>query len=102
MSGTAVSGMVISEAEWQEALLANIEGGDVKDGLAIAFEDYNMSMRVRRNARKDRGLPRLARKYIHLRDVMIGTGKVATLVPLWRGRVSDVSGWSVGSHNGAE
>jgi hypothetical protein len=53
----------------------------------------------RAKGRGEADLPSRARRFLHMKDVRLGTGDVWTQVPLWRGALADITGWSLGSWN---
>lgn len=44
-------------------------------------------------------LSSLARGFLHMTDVRLGAGDTVTQVSLWRGELSDITGWSFGCWN---
>ncbi|MFF3174435.1 hypothetical protein ACFVQ0_17660 [Streptomyces sp. NPDC057900] len=79
------------KAEWSRSL-RQVEGEGAN--LIAAFpETVDQGIQELRGGEDSRQLPR----WIHLRDATLVFGGTAPLrLPLWRGRLSDVSGWALG------
>ncbi|MGC4948092.1 hypothetical protein ACLQ2N_18090 [Streptomyces sp. DT224] len=79
------------KAEWARGL-RQVEGGGA-NLLAEFPETVDQGIK---EAQADEDAPFLPR-WIHLRDAALVCGGAAPLrLPLWRGRLSDVSGWTLG------
>ncbi|WP_069742079.1 hypothetical protein [Streptomyces sp. EN23] len=83
------------KAEWARSL-RQVEG-EGADLLAEFPETVDQGVRELRAEEEDgAGAARLPR-WIHLRDVTLVTGsRTPVSLTLWRGRLSDVSGWALG------
>ncbi|NED91513.1 hypothetical protein G3I76_66970 [Streptomyces sp. SID11233] len=79
------------KAEWSRSL-RQVEGEGAN--LIAAFpETVDQGIQELRGGEDSQQLPR----WIHLRDATLVFGGMAPLrLPLWRGRLSDVSGWALG------
>jgi hypothetical protein len=101
VDGAVVSGLAISNKKWADLTSALLNG--VFPQLAEEFADSANFLRqanedmVEQRAAEDR--PRVPFKFIHMRDVTIHNGGGLIRFPLWRGKLSHVSGWSFGSTN---
>ncbi|MEI7029518.1 hypothetical protein [Streptomyces pratensis] len=81
------------KAEWARSL-RQVEG-EGADLIAEFPETVDQGVREL-HAHEDARTARLPR-WIHLRDVTLVVGSMAAVsLPLWRGRLSDVSGWALG------
>ncbi|MER5275985.1 hypothetical protein ABT025_09515 [Streptomyces sp. NPDC002809] len=79
------------KAEWTRSL-RQVEG-EGADLIAEFPETVDQGIKELRADEDTRRLPR----WIHLRDATLMFGGGAPLrLPLWRGRLSDVSGWALG------
>ncbi|MFI7291076.1 hypothetical protein ACIBRY_31175 [Streptomyces anulatus] len=80
------------KAEWARSL-RQVEG-EGADLLAEFPETVDQGVRELRASEDQAGrLPR----WIHLRDVTLVVGAMSPVsLPLWRGRLADVSGWALG------
>ncbi|MFJ2091948.1 hypothetical protein ACIOEW_22160 [Streptomyces sp. NPDC087901] len=88
-------GDVIGHEEWKAEWTRSLrqvegEGADLIAEFPETVDQGIKELRADENARR---LPR----WIHLRDATLMFGGGAPLrLPLWRGRLSDVSGWALG------
>lgn len=101
-NGAVVSGRAISRQAWVAGTIAQYEQAGVEgSGISETFAKLNDGEAAEVKRRRDAELPILARRFLHMKDVRIGTGpNPATVrVPLWRGALSDITGWSPGSWN---
>lgn len=82
------------KAEWARSL-RQVEG-EGANLLAEFPETVDQGVRELRAEEDASGTARLPR-WIHLRDVTLVSGAMTPVsLPLWRGRLSDVSGWALG------
>ncbi|WDT92106.1 hypothetical protein H0E86_15305 [Streptomyces sp. SCSIO-PteL053] len=82
------------KAEWARSL-RQVEG-EGANLLAEFPETVDQGVRELRAEEDETAAARLPR-WIHLRDVTLVSGAAAPVsLPLWRGRLSDVSGWALG------
>ncbi|MFE3471002.1 MULTISPECIES: hypothetical protein [unclassified Streptomyces] len=82
------------KAEWARSL-RQVEG-EGANLLAEFPETVDQGVRELRAEEDAAGAARLPR-WIHLRDVTLVSGAMTPVsLPLWRGRLSDVSGWALG------
>ncbi len=108
--GFAISGMVVPEEVYFRTVGLDSVADDVADpgkatfseatGLEneLARDDIVPSARVRVEMRED-----LERAFITMVDVTIfGAGPTPLKAPAWRGRLSQVSGWTFGTYEAAE
>ncbi|MEZ3160952.1 hypothetical protein AB1K54_10445 [Microbacterium sp. BWT-B31] len=91
VGGATVSGIAIGSREWFDGLLDLMdgagEGGDVvAHSLAQSFMELG----------PDR-LAALSEGFLHMRDASILAGGTTLTMPLWRGALSEVTGWSSGN-----
>ncbi len=99
VGGQVVSGMAISRGEWIDAVSTQYEQSGGTEHLRKVFELVNDHIRTEEDRREAADLPTYARRFLHMRDVRIGTGDAWTQLPYWRGALEDVTGWSFGSWN---
>ncbi|MEU8628330.1 hypothetical protein [Streptomyces sp. NPDC048669] len=79
------------KAEWSRSL-RQVEG-EGANLIAEFPETVDQSIKELRDGEDAQQLPR----WIHLRDATLVFGGAAPLrLPLWRGRLSDISGWALG------
>lgn len=100
--GNIVSGMVISETAWTSLMCEQLrEGGS--PALADAAEEALLRRLADAGEEHDRrdaaDLNGRARRFIHMQDAKIFDGERDVNVPLWRGAMKDISGWSLGAWN---
>ncbi len=67
-------------------------------GFSLATQMLREDVNKWRAERIAKDLPLLARRYIHMRDVVILTGPKVLKVSSWRGTLADVTGWSPGAY----
>lgn len=98
VSGTVVSGLMISGESFidrQRAALAEL--GEAGASLAGYFDIFRNIYVEKREADEPFLKPPLP-FYIHLRSASIlDAASNQITFPLWRGRLSEVSGWSIGN-----
>lgn len=100
-NGAVISGIVISRDEWIERIVDSLRasgGGQTAEHLGQVYTDIQRRFLDEWNRRDEANLPGRARRFIHMRDVRILNGAEIN-VPLWRGALADVTGWSLGSWN---
>lgn len=100
MPGGVVSGTAISASAYREAFLGVF--GQSADETTVSSLRRLWDLRHQKIqeslARREKAqVPLPARSYIHLRDVKILANGQTINVPLWRGSLSDVAGWNLGS-----
>jgi hypothetical protein len=100
-AGTLVTGRLVSLVVWTRGIKqwmaqTNPQFADALETLFMLPMQEVIETTKRRVASE---LPLPARKFIHLQDVRIGYGASATTMKFWRGRLSEVSGWAIGSHD---
>ena len=100
--GAVVSGLAISRAEWIASLAEQYEqagAGDTATYLEKFFSEAHADVVTQAKRRMDAELPVRPRSFLHMKDARIGASDAYTQVPLWRGALTDISGWSLGSWN---
>lgn len=94
IAGGVLHGDLIGHEEWKAEWarsLRQVEGEGAN--LLAEFPETVDQGLSEFGVEEDPGLPR----WIHLRDVTLSVGGVSpVLLPLWRGRLADVSGWALG------
>lgn len=101
IDGQVISGLAISAQAWRARLVAALEPAsdqvaeDINAFLGEPFADQQAAREARRNA----DLPRAATRYIHMRNVHIISGNTSQKMPLGRGDLRKLTGWSLGSLN---
>lgn len=102
-AGAVVSGIAISRKAYIERSVELLRRSDTRDDLVEAVETvWNLGATQtidEANRRRKTDLPPRARRFIHLRDARVWAPEGRMNVPLWRGTLADVTGWSLGSHN---
>lgn len=101
-NGVVVSGLAISRAEWIAGVVDQYkEAGADQTATYIdkLFRQAQDSVIERAKHRDEADLPSRARGFLHLKDARLGAGETYTQVPLWRGALTDITGWSLGSWN---
>ncbi len=63
------------------------------------FNLVNDKYLERDNERREADLPTARRDFIHMKEVHVGGASEFYALPLWRGALADVTGWSLGSWN---
>ena len=111
LPGQVLSGTLVSGRVYFDGLAAAVQGDDPDDTMrgALAagyrtrsadFEGWGAAGALHEldpDGADDDGLARLPRvAYLHLRDVAVA-GVPGGRLALWRGRLAEVVGWSVGS-----
>lgn len=99
--GTVVSGTVISFSEWAEIAGAQLTDASPAFGerLDLYWRELAAEQAHVASRRRDAGLPDIAVRYVHMRDVTVFYGgPMGTERPLWRGVMSDVRGWDFGGY----
>ncbi|MEV7826445.1 hypothetical protein [Microbacterium enclense] len=100
--GVVVSGLAISRAAWvtETGKLYAMAGAE-ETGTYVekVFRQAHNAAVEKAEERDAADLPTRARRYLHMKDVRFGVGDQWTQVPLWRGKLDDITGWSLGSWN---
>ncbi len=97
--GAVVSGMVIARKAWVQLLIESVRDAgsaplaEVLEGTLPRFEE---ELDAHSDRRDKLNLLAHKRTHIHMRDARIFNG-ATTNVPLWRGALEDITGWSMGS-----
>ncbi len=99
-NGFLVSGLAISRRAWIDATVEQHKqvGSDVS-WMEEYFNEFHEDTVAEGKRRREAGLPHQARQFFHMKDVRIGTADDYVEVPLWRGSLADVTGWTFGSWN---
>ncbi|MFJ4672838.1 hypothetical protein [Kitasatospora purpeofusca] len=87
--GGLVTGTIVPAAAWEEKFLRGLDDYDLRRAVGAARD------RIEENRDNGRRLPPDAR-FLHLRDVTYRDGRASHTLPLWRGPVAAVSGWTLG------
>lgn len=101
-NGVVVSGLAISRAEWIAGVVGqyNEAGADeTAKYIDQVFQKAHNAVIGQAKERDEADLPSRARGFLHMKDVRLGAGDTYTQVPLWRGSLADITGWSLGSWN---
>ena len=105
VGGSVISGTVIPVMTWHRLWTEDIrEQGArlIADGLEQVQATIVARAKFVDDQRELEERPRIARRFIHMRDVSIWTGTQRFDVPLWRGPMNAVTGWSMGSFSGED
>ncbi|MBP5802372.1 hypothetical protein J2D78_09785 [Microbacterium maritypicum] len=98
-NGATISGLLIGADEYLRRVGETFEQSPVPD-MKVLPELWGKSLADTNDwlaERDSRGLARPARRFLHMRDARILTGSQPVNVPLWRGNLSDITGWALGS-----
>lgn len=95
VGGQVVSGTAISESTWRSAVTSQWELAGGSEYLGKLFERAAEGNRDNANRRTAANLPVRTRRFLHMRNVVVGSGAEMSL-PLWRGSLDDVASWSLG------
>ena len=101
-NGAVVSGLAISRAEWLAGVVDQYKQAGAEDTATYiekVFKQTHDAVIGRAKGRDEADLPSRARGFLHMKDARIGAGDTYTQVPLWRGALADITGWSLGSWN---
>ncbi len=99
-NGALVSGLAISRRAWIDATVEQYkQAGADESWIQKFYTEFHEDNLAEAKRRRDARLPQQARRFLHMRDVRIGTATDYVQVPLWRGALADVTGWSFGSWN---
>ena len=106
ISGQVIRGRLITGRHWAglvEDLLENPAGSDHTDDelsgeVAHAFEAWDLESDELSANRVTAGLADPASRFIHMKDVTIGSvlNIEGVRAPIWRGLVESIDGWSIG------
>ncbi|WP_445154142.1 hypothetical protein ACTWLI_12505 [Arthrobacter sp. Hor0625] len=104
IDGVAISGIAISAKEWRRRMSELLEPAGA--AFASAFTEVASDLADKKAemlaAREAENRPAPAPRFIHMRDAYLVSGNTHQKMPLWRGRLSKLSGWSIGSINTPE
>ncbi|GAB7188948.1 hypothetical protein ATKI12_8779 [Kitasatospora sp. Ki12] len=94
VDGALVTGTMVSAAMWEDLHVSQIGEADYYGLRKVLREALgHLDQAVEDGRRRRQADPR----FLHLRDVEVRAGRAAHTLPAWRGRVDQVSGWSLGS-----
>lgn len=104
IDGTIVSGIAISGTEWARRMAERLL--PASSSMSEGFSELTKDMEKRSTALMDTRIaeerPLPAFRFVHLRDVRVSTGVMTQEIPLWRGQIAKMSGWTIGSSNTPE
>lgn len=102
VGGVVVSGTVISFEGWIERtgeVLANA-APEIAEFLEVHWRGIAVETSDFIRKRQEAGLPAFARRYLHMRDVLVSYGgPQGTNHDLWRLNLADVSSWTFGGYS---
>lgn len=104
-AGAVVSGIAISRKAFIERsveLMREAGAPTVADGMDTLWNMAANQWVAEAKRRDEAELPSRARRFLHLRDARIWAPEGKINVPLWRGALADITGWSLGSHSPKE
>lgn len=104
VDGVVISGIAISAKEWRRRMFEVLSAANESFGSAFnSFaSDAAENKKEMLDSREAEGRPNPALRFIHMRDARIVSGNTSQKLPLWRGNLSKLSGWSLGSINTPE
>lgn len=100
VDGELVTGTAIGKEAWVSAWMGQLRVGGMPEEAATELERHLLEVHasidetVERLRAADKQAPR--REYLYMRDVRF-VGMPDTVWPLWRIRLSQVAGWSLGA-----
>lgn len=97
LGGQVVSGTAISRGEWMDSVASQYDQAGGGDFIRKAFDMVQGQIVEEQERREAADLPTGARGFLHMRDVRVGNGGGWADLRYWRGSLSDVTGWSLGS-----
>ncbi|MFD9630036.1 hypothetical protein [Streptomyces violascens] len=101
--GAVVRGNLIGHETWTAAWAVQMRAWGQGTGVETVAQLPDQVERLSEAVRREQGLDAAAdaghKEFLHLRDAIITNGSPATSISgvLWRGRIADVSGWSMGA-----
>lgn len=101
-NGVVVSGLAISRAEWITRIVDQYKNSGADKMAAEIEKIFNQAhgiMVEKTTSRNAARLPLRPRPFLHMKNVRIGSGENCVQLPLWRGAITDITGWSLGSWN---
>jgi hypothetical protein len=106
LNGQVVSGYAIPFEAWAEEIVTQMSPGwsdpQIRQFFTEAFTKVYGGWAAKDKERNDRreaaNLTAVPSAYLHMRDVRIGVGSVeeSVTMPLWRGRIDAIDGWTIG------
>lgn len=103
VGGLAVAGTITSHSDWLTGIsdLLRVSGAPARftEALTTSYKGTAQDWDDERIARDELGASPLTARWIHLRGARIYTGPKPIDVPLWRGNLSDVTGWAFWDRN---
>lgn len=104
LNGSIVSGIAISRKAWIDGTVESLTtaaGSEMGEAVGSVFNLINDKHIERQEARDKADLPVRHREFVHMKDVRVTVGGANDYygLPLWRGSLDDVTGWSLGSWN---
>jgi hypothetical protein len=96
--GILVSGTLVTRQAWQAALLASMQGAgmdqrmNITERLADVWDTWNARILEEAKRRDEADLPGAYTRHFHMRDAQVNGRQM----PLYRGLVSSITGWSIG------
>jgi hypothetical protein len=91
LDGALVTGTVISPTEWEDRFLWQLqeEDNDLRRAVRVALRHLEDAAEKGRRREPDR-------RHVHLGDVIYRAGRASHILPIWRGPVTAISGWTLG------
>lgn len=104
LNGSIVSGIAISRKTWMDATIKSLTtaaGTEMGEAVSSVFDLINDKYIERHDKRDQADLPLRRREFVHMKDVRVTVcgANDSYGLPLWRGSLDDVTGWSLGSWN---
>lgn len=104
--GQVIRGHLITAHDWTNHLenllqVVDVDGqqdAELQGQWAQAFDDWDAERDELSENRVAAGLPDPESRFIHMRNVTIGSANATkgVQVPTWRGLVDSIDGWSIG------
>ncbi|MFE6869581.1 hypothetical protein ACFVFS_23890 [Kitasatospora sp. NPDC057692] len=92
VDGVLVTGTVIPSGVWEDLYFRQVGEVDHYGLRKVMREVLGHLDHAAENGRRRAPDPR----FLHLKDVTVRAGRIARRLPLWRGPIAAVSGWSLG------
>lgn len=101
-NGVVVSGFAISRSAWMVGVADQYKqagAAEIATYVEKMFKEAHDDVVAQAKGRVEANLPSIPRRFLHMKDAQFVVGGTHTQVPLWRGALADITGWSLGSWN---
>ncbi|MET8624674.1 hypothetical protein ABZW30_13110 [Kitasatospora sp. NPDC004669] len=94
VDGALVTGTMVSAAAWEDLHVRQLGEADYYGLRKVVREALGHLDQAAEDGRRRREVDR---RFLHLRDVTYRAGRTVRALPLWRGPITAVSGWTLGT-----